>query len=662
MTVVDYNNLRTRCLQVRNETAGFANTETRIGSLFQDIVDSLSASVGKFNVATYIAAGTGSLASPAAAFAAADAAAALVGGIVYVPAGTYGNGTDWAYAQSSGVTLEGDGAASVLVNCHHTLTGTVGAEIPFTAPAAQGAYSLSIPATGLSNAWLRIASCINSNSTDAGANQLGDRNTDLSMLAEFVRVLVGGASTATLYRGTCFDYSNTPGGDSGTFTTSAARVVTFNQGSRVRNIKYLGKNSSFGECLKATWCRDLVIENVFFDANDQTAQMVNFEYCLDSKINGGRVVGKLTSVPTGSPANQVVFISCQNCSANGVQLENGNQSFDVTYSVQSTYRGGPSIDCGASDCSAIGFTTEGFTSHPGCLRAFFDNCETLGGGSGSNGIRIRSRGDRVTNCRLTGFGAGGSGVLIMETALFDSCTSGNRVNGFTYGIEFQCTSANFATLRSTLGGSVALITKNTVTNALQNGIALIDSPALATNIGPRVLENDIHSPGTHGINVGAYINGTVVDKNRVYNVPATRRGIIWTSNIKRLYIGDNFVYGVNATGFGMGGPSVANFLTDAVTFPAGNAEAFLYIGELFTDAATPTTGILQSTVAYDWGYTAGYGGNQVRTARVMRGTGTPEGNVFAPIGATYERTDGGAGTSHYFKETNATLSTGWVAK
>ena len=43
------------------------------------------------------------------------------------------------------------------------------------------------------------------------------------------------------------------------------------------------------------------------------------------------------------------------------------------------------------------------------------------------------------------------------------------------------------------------------------------------------------------------------------------------------------------------------------------------------------------------------------------GSGSPEGVVTAPIGATYSRTDGSAGTSFYVKE-SGTGNTGWVAK
>jgi parallel beta-helix repeat protein len=45
----------------------------------------------------------------------------------------------------------------------------------------------------------------------------------------------------------------------------------------------------------------------------------------------------------------------------------------------------------------------------------------------------------------------------------------------------------------------------------------------------------------------------------------------------------------------------------------------------------------------------------------FEGTGSPESVVLALVGSTYRRTDGGAGTSFYVKETG-TGTTGWVAK
>lgn len=46
---------------------------------------------------------------------------------------------------------------------------------------------------------------------------------------------------------------------------------------------------------------------------------------------------------------------------------------------------------------------------------------------------------------------------------------------------------------------------------------------------------------------------------------------------------------------------------------------------------------------------------------IRRGAGTPEGVVTAPVGTLWLRTDGGANTTLYVKESGAG-NTGWVAK
>ena len=48
-------------------------------------------------------------------------------------------------------------------------------------------------------------------------------------------------------------------------------------------------------------------------------------------------------------------------------------------------------------------------------------------------------------------------------------------------------------------------------------------------------------------------------------------------------------------------------------------------------------------------------------ALVISGSGSPEGVVTAPVGKLYLRTNGGAGTTLYVKESGSG-NTGWVAK
>jgi len=52
---------------------------------------------------------------------------------------------------------------------------------------------------------------------------------------------------------------------------------------------------------------------------------------------------------------------------------------------------------------------------------------------------------------------------------------------------------------------------------------------------------------------------------------------------------------------------------------------------------------------------------KMNSIKVLSGAGTPEGVVTAGIGTLYTRTDGGASTTLYVKE-SGTSSTGWIAK
>src|SRR3989304_6359064 len=47
--------------------------------------------------------------------------------------------------------------------------------------------------------------------------------------------------------------------------------------------------------------------------------------------------------------------------------------------------------------------------------------------------------------------------------------------------------------------------------------------------------------------------------------------------------------------------------------------------------------------------------------KIAQGAGTPEGVVTAPVGSMYLRTDGGANTTLYIKE-SGTGNTGWIGK
>lgn len=674
---------------IGGETAKRANTPQRVGDCLRAIADSMMLigdGISDVDVKVAGAVGDG-VTDDSAAFAAADLVAAASGGKVFVPMGTYNVPT---FALSSGVTLEGEGDVSVLLNCYLTCTGTAGAEIPFTAPAAKGATAISIPATGLDGAWLRLASVINMQSTDAGADQLGHEAAADGFFAEFKQVLVGAAGSATLSGGTVWAYSNTPGGDSGSFTTSVARVVTFHAGSRIRSIKFLGKNTSANYVIRAQWCRDLLIEGVSIDSNDVTAILAQMDYCLDSHIVGGRYTGKRTTVPAGALANQIRFLSCQGCTIKRATTYYGNQSVDIDcVASDATYRGGPSINCGASDCQAFDCATDGFTSHWGNFGSFFDNCRVSGS---PRGIRVRDRGAKARGCTvLSGVTASGIGILIDEAAFYDAEVVGNTVSGYLYGISQTHSSAGYETLQGLLGCGSAIIARNTVRGTGSHGIFLEDAYTAATLCGPRVEDNEINSPTDDGIHVGSYFNGTVVHGNRINGIGSGDAGIQWDANIKRLHIGPNHIYGVDAAGFAVVGAGLASFMTDATTFPGGESEAQLFVAEQYTDAASAFASVIRDVTAYaaarvqGWGPFVGKMGTSAPTSErqtfgfylsgsqlrvdtrdsanslvtsmvVMRGAGTPEGAVTSGVGGLYIDT----ATGILYAKTSGTGNTGWV--
>lgn len=141
MTAQSYDNLHTRALQVMNETAGFANSEVRVGSLLRDMVDSSGiSSPGSLVTNSSAAAAINAAAINAAIVAANAAAVALTGPVtVQLPAGKF-----WivgTIAMLSNVTLRGAGMGK-------TTLYMSAANYPNTTWNSRNSTSLAIDASG----------------------------------------------------------------------------------------------------------------------------------------------------------------------------------------------------------------------------------------------------------------------------------------------------------------------------------------------------------------------------------------------------------------------------------------------------------------------------------------------------------------------------------
>jgi len=88
----------------------------------------------------------------------------------------------------------------------------------------------------------------------------------------------------------------------------------------------------------------------------------------------------------------------------------------------------------------------------------------------------------------------------------------------------------------------------------------------------------------------------------------------------------------------------------------GGTEQILFAGDPDAGISLYYTGSAKLTT-----HSTGYYINGSSTVGAFSGTGSPESSVTAGIGSIYHRTDGGASTSFYVKESGAG-NTGWVAK
>lgn len=136
------------------------------------------------------------------------------------------------------------------------------------------------------------------------------------------------------------------------------------------------------------------------------------------------------------------------------------------------------------------------------------------------------------------------------------------------------------------------------------------------------------------------------------------------SNFADLYagriIGSNNVLAGVTSSFGFNGSTFFNAAVDGnlrISNWAGNNFGLLQFGG--TTSSFPawkrSSATLQARLADDSDFAA------VQSLYQRFGAGSPEGVVTAPVGAIYHRTDGGANTSLYVKESGAG-NTGWIAK
>lgn len=284
--------------------------------------------------------------------------------------------------------------------------------------------------------------------------------------------------------------------------------------------------------------------------------------------------------------------------------------------------------------------------NPSCITAFWniDRCSIVGNTceNGSMGFSIAASDE----CTVTGNTVRAPNYTGIEIAGGQRCTvQANTIDGF--GV----TPTGIISSGTSPAPSDSAIVGNTITGTT--------TAAISINNGDRttITGNIINVTAARAILTNGPVDITIVGNILIGGGTGTN-GIDAIRPI-RFAISGNLIKGWAANGVVLSASSAVTLAKIAVVgnvFDSNGTNIALALSGGATLTSGPDGLVVQGNVGSsgDW---LDWTGN----VRLLVGNGSPEGVVTAGVGSEYIRTDGGAGTTHYFKE-SGTGSTGWVAK
>lgn len=257
---------------------------------------------------------------------------------------------------------------------------------------------------------------------------------------------------------------------------------------------------------------------------------------------------------------------------------------------------------------------------------------------GVSGTRLYFTGARVLATVIAGFTAAAGTVTAADSIL----TAINKITG-NIALKLDAANPTYTGLLSGNGGTL------TVASTLYNIIATWNNGAAIFN---GIFMNITRTASSNSsMLIRLQTNAT----NRFY-IDVLGNGYISNS----LDVGGGVSLGLSSLITYGNRSKISSSANGNVLFTNNAATDFSLLQFGGTTSSFPaikrTTTGLQARLADDSDFTT------LQSLYRRSGSGSPEGVISAPVGSTYHRTDGGAGTSFYVKESGGTGNTGWVAK
>lgn len=347
------------------------------------------------------------LTNDTAAIQAALTQAAILGGAVYCPAGTYVIGSGLTlpsgghlFGESSKLTqflvwngwsneaaITASGSSASQINIVGTLTNGD------TDVTAASSHSLAV------GDWVRLVSQRDSlNETDGGEFYLGTAGTNYVFFGEFLKAgAVGSGTTFTsetpiIYPG----YKDTNVGETSVNARASSTIekVSFSNAPTVEKIGFVTQGSpSFtsgrGAVVSFIRARDGIVRDCDFDMGSYDGYAVTFR---DSMRCRGVRIAVNRDQNAMSTHNSLKHVSSQECVFDDCDLNGGYQPIDITY--YSTAGGVCSTFCGAVRCRVTSSIDAAMTTHNGTYGCFFHSNFASGG---QKGAYIRGNSHSVRN-------------------------------------------------------------------------------------------------------------------------------------------------------------------------------------------------------------------------------------------------------------------------